>query len=148
MIALPGLVLTHVPRRLKRNWTPVIMPGGGIDAFIAALAIGNLSNQATWAWVVLSISATLLSLPVLELLLQSKANLYHKDDLVSSGMAKIESPRWQHLVLTVLVGLGFVLMQMGQDSIVLDQPSLAFKILSLDAEGSCNIQSMCGFGIV
>ena len=147
VIALPGLALTHVPTRMKRNCTAIIMSGGGIGALIAALAIGHLSNQAIWAWIVLSISATLFSAPVLRLLLESKANLNHKVDSIFSGTEPTESPRWRHPVLTVLVVLGFVLMQVGQVPIVLYEPILAFKKFGLDAAMSSNSQSLFGFGL-
>ena len=147
VIALPGLALTHVPTRMKRNCTAIIMSGGGIGALVAALAIGNLSNQAIWAWIVLSISATLFSVPVLRLLLESKTNLNHKVDSIFSGIEPIESPRWRHPLLTVLVVLGFVFMQVGQVPIVLYEPILAFKKLGLDAAMSSNSQSLFGFGL-
>ena len=89
VIALPGLVLTHVPTRMKRNCTAIIMFGGGIGTLIAALAIGNLSNQAIWSWVVLSISATFFSVPVLSLLLKSKADLNQKVDSTFSDIKPI-----------------------------------------------------------
>lgn len=81
VIALPGLALTHVPARMKRNCTAIIMSGGGIGALVAALAIGNLSNQALCDWVVLSVSAALFSVPIFMLLLGYRANSNRNFDL-------------------------------------------------------------------
>ena len=147
VIALPGLALTQVPARMKRNCTAIIMSGGGIGALVAALAIGNLSNQAFWAWVVLSISATLFSVPILMLLLGCRTRLNHNVDLSFSGDQPTDSPRWGNLVLTALVILGFVLMQVGQVPIVLYEPILAFKKLGLDAAMSSKSQSLFGLGL-
>ena len=147
VIALPGLALTKVPARMKRNCTAIIMSGGGIGALVAALAIGNLSNQAFWAWVVLSISATLFSVPVLMLLLGYRTRFNQNADLSFSGVQPTDSPQWRNLVLTVLVILGFVFMQVGQVPIVLYEPILAFKKLGLDAGMSSDSQSLFGLGL-
>ena len=147
VIALPGLALTQVPVRMKRNCTAIIMSGGGIGALVTALAIGNLSNQAFWAWVVLSASATLLSVPILMLLLGYRTRVNQNVDLSFSGVQPTDSPRWRNPVLTVLVILGFVLMQVGQVPIVLYEPILAFKKLGLDAGMSSNSQSLFGLGL-
>ena len=147
VIALPGLALTQVPVRMKRNCTAIIMSGGGIGALVTALAIGNLSNQAFWAWVVLSVSATLLSVPILMLLLGYRTRVNQNVDLSFSGVQPTDSPRWRNPVLTVLVILGFVLMQVGQVPIVLYEPILAFKKLGLDAGMSSNSQSLFGLGL-
>ena len=147
VIALPGLALTKVPARMKRNCTAIIMSGGGIGALVAALAIGNLSNQAFWAWVVLSISATLFSVPVLMLLLGYRTRFNQNADLSFSGVQPTDSPQWRNLVLTVLVILGFVFMQVGQVPIVLYEPIVAFKKLGLDAGMSSDSQSLFGLGL-
>ena len=147
VIALPGLALTQVPARMKRNCTAIIMSGGGIGALVAALAIGNLSNQAFWAWVVLSISATLFSVPVLMLLLGYRTRFNQNVDLSFSGVQPTDSPQWRNPVLTVLVILGFVFMQVGQVPIVLYEPILAFKKLGLDAGMSSDSQSLFGLGL-
>ena len=147
VIALPGLALTKVPARMKRNCTAIIMSGGGIGALVAALAIGNLSNQAFWAWVVLSISATLFSVPVLMLLLGYRTRFNQNVDLSFSGVQPTDSPQWRNLVLTVLVILGFVFMQVGQVPIVLYEPILAFKKLGLDVGMSSDSQSLFGLGL-
>ena len=147
VIALPGLALTKVPARMKRNCTAIIMSGGGIGALVAALAIGNLSNQAFWAWVVLSISATLFSVPVLMLLLGYRTRFNQNADLSFSGVQPTDSPQWRNPVLTVLVILGFVFMQVGQVPIVLYEPILAFKKLGLDVGMSSDSQSLFGLGL-
>ena len=147
VIALPGLALTQVPARMKRNCTAIIMSGGGIGALVAALAIGNLSNQALWAWVILSISATLFSVPVVMLLLGYRDNLNHNNGLIFSNVQLTESPQRRNPVLAVLVVSGFVLMQVGQVPVVLYEPILAFKKLGLDAGMSSSSQSLFGVGL-
>ncbi len=147
VIAIPSLALANVPVKLRRNCTAIIMSGGGIGALIVALAIGNLSNNAILAWIVLSISATLFSFPVLSLLLRHKVNSRKKNELIFSGVEPSEAPHWKNPVLIIFVILGFVLMQVGQVPIVLYEPILAFKKLGLDSAMSSNSQSLFGLGL-
>ncbi len=148
MSGIPGLALEGAPSALRRRDSGMVLAGGGFGALIGAFAIGIFAPEsARGAWIVMSLIATVLTLPVLWLIRTSRA----EDSSPGSSTtpeASTAAPgikpgeRWR---VVVLICGGGLLVGAGQIPICLYGPIVVYDRLGGGA--SLSSESLAVFGI-